>query len=164
MELSWKTENPYFTQCFEDTVLVWIPCGFLWLFIPMDIYYANTAKAYKIDWNVLNVSKSLICVLLTILQLILLYPALFPPENHPEIYPVELLTPAVKSVTYVRFLLTKICRKLRAMRFVLLQFTRFKLYCLLFLDFGPNHTSIHETQRCSIFRCSVRILVSTTFL
>lgn len=29
--LTWYTDNPDFTPCFEQTVLTWIPCGFLWL-------------------------------------------------------------------------------------------------------------------------------------
>ena len=34
MTLTWHTNHPHFTQCFEDTVLTGIPCLILWLGFP----------------------------------------------------------------------------------------------------------------------------------
>lgn len=37
--LTWNTTDPDFTQCFQNSVLVWIPCGFLWLLSLIYIPY-----------------------------------------------------------------------------------------------------------------------------
>lgn len=31
---TWYTANPDLTQCFQNTVLVWVPCIYLWLLAP----------------------------------------------------------------------------------------------------------------------------------
>jgi len=74
----------------------------------MDIYYANEKKSSSIPWNILNITKSLICILLTTLQLILLYPAVFPSESEGTVYPVEQFTPAIQGVTFVSFNLIEV--------------------------------------------------------
>ena len=50
---------PDFTKCFQDTVLVWIPCGFLLLVAPFYVYYLFTVKSRgRHTW--LNISKTVI--------------------------------------------------------------------------------------------------------
>ena len=39
INLTWNTTDPDFTPCFHKTVLVYIPCGFLWIFS----YFGNIA-------------------------------------------------------------------------------------------------------------------------
>lgn len=31
---TWYTANPDLTQCFQNTILVWVPCVYLWLLAP----------------------------------------------------------------------------------------------------------------------------------
>ncbi|UYV60329.1 hypothetical protein LAZ67_1000846 [Cordylochernes scorpioides] len=55
--LTWDTNDPRFTGCFHKTVLVWIPCGFLWVFAPLETYFLlRSAKKY-IPWTALNITK-----------------------------------------------------------------------------------------------------------
>lgn len=43
--LTWgETSWPEFTQCFQDSLLIWIPCGFLWISIPFYLYYLITVQ------------------------------------------------------------------------------------------------------------------------
>jgi len=42
-ELAWREERPELTDCFQGTVLVIVPCLFLWLFLP---YYI------KLGWEI----------------------------------------------------------------------------------------------------------------
>ncbi|XP_060530036.1 multidrug resistance-associated protein 1-like isoform X5 [Cylas formicarius] len=66
--LTWDTDDPDFTKCFEKTVLVWIPCVFLWLFSSLEVYYIASSKKKDIPWNFLNCFKLLVtggvCVLM----------------------------------------------------------------------------------------------------
>ena len=34
--LTWNTNDPDFTPCFHKTVLVYVPCGFLWILAFLD--------------------------------------------------------------------------------------------------------------------------------
>ena len=55
--LTWNTESPSLTPCFEKTVLLWIPFGFLWLFSSIDAYYTFTSKTRNIPSNWRNRAK-----------------------------------------------------------------------------------------------------------
>ena len=50
---------PEFSSCFLDTVLVWAPCAFLWIYSPFFILYLQKCKRYTpLPFSVLNISKS----------------------------------------------------------------------------------------------------------
>ena len=55
---TWNTETPDFPECFHQTVLVWVPCGFMWLFAPFEIYQIITNKDENIPWSLVNISKT----------------------------------------------------------------------------------------------------------
>ncbi len=99
-QLTWNTSNPDLTPCFEKTVLVWAPCGFLWLGSILDIYYSYANKSRQIPRSPLNVAKIIVTLLLIILDVIMLQEAIFPREAD-YIYPVDLVSPVVKISTYV---------------------------------------------------------------
>ncbi|CAG2106080.1 unnamed protein product [Medioppia subpectinata] len=58
-DLSWNSnEFPEFTLCFEETLLVWIPCLLLWLlslYELFNIFYKNNAK--PIRYTILFIAK-----------------------------------------------------------------------------------------------------------
>src|SRR6266849_2514927 len=74
MDLSWNSENPELTPCFEKTILVWIPCGFLWIFSIFDVFNSSTSKSAtsSVPWSPLNLSKIGMTLVLASLQLIFL--------------------------------------------------------------------------------------------
>lgn len=57
INITWNSDDPDFTPCFEKTVLVLIPCAFLWIFLPLEIYYLRRTKAYNIPFNLYNIVK-----------------------------------------------------------------------------------------------------------
>ncbi|XP_076438264.1 ATP-binding cassette sub-family C member 2-like [Babylonia areolata] len=63
---------PQFTDCFMHTVLIWLPCGFLFLFLPCYVTSVNRQElrgtAYPV--TLVNGSKLLCCVTLAILAMI----------------------------------------------------------------------------------------------
>lgn len=40
-DLTWNGQWPQFTPCFQNTILLWIPCGFLWIAAP---FYARQIR------------------------------------------------------------------------------------------------------------------------
>jgi len=68
--VTWNTENPRFTPCFQETVLVWIPCAFLWILSPFDVYSSYRWARSPLFWSSpLAVSKILVTGLLIISEL-----------------------------------------------------------------------------------------------
>ncbi|GFO06113.1 canalicular multispecific organic anion transporter 1 [Plakobranchus ocellatus] len=67
-DLLLNSSYPKFTQCFQDTALVWGPCGALWLITPFYLLYmarvAKTAGSHSISTNSFNVFKTILILLL----------------------------------------------------------------------------------------------------
>nr|CAD7258793.1 unnamed protein product [Timema shepardi] len=64
--LTWNTTDPDLTPCFQKTVLVWIPCSFLWLFSSLETYYILHSKTKNVPWNWLNISKIALTIALIV--------------------------------------------------------------------------------------------------
>lgn len=66
---TWQTHNPDLTPCFQNTVLVWIPCLYLWIFAPLYILYLKSHDRGYICMTHLNRAKTVstvnnfVCVL-----------------------------------------------------------------------------------------------------
>ncbi|GAB6025158.1 Multidrug resistance-associated protein 1 [Chamberlinius hualienensis] len=71
--LSWNTTAPRFTDCFQNTILIFIPCTFLWLFLPCKINSFRHSKSRLIPWTILNISKIVLNCILTLLPVINLF-------------------------------------------------------------------------------------------
>lgn len=56
--LTWHTENPDFTQCFQNTVLIWIPCMYLWVCFPVYFLYLRCHDRGYIQMSNLNKAKT----------------------------------------------------------------------------------------------------------
>ncbi|KAK4875040.1 hypothetical protein RN001_011462 [Aquatica leii] len=109
--ITWDSDNPDFTKCFEETVLVWIPCIFLWIFAGLDVYYIKCSQNKNIPWNFFNISKlALIFVLitLTLIDLLSLIKAI---ESSHIIYNVQICTPIIKILTWVLAGIFVICNR-----------------------------------------------------
>uniref|UniRef100_A0A668AGB7 Multidrug resistance-associated protein 1 n=1 Tax=Myripristis murdjan TaxID=586833 RepID=A0A668AGB7_9TELE len=51
---TWYTANPDLTQCFQNTVLVWLPCLYLWLCAPIYFIYLRSHSRGYICMSHLN--------------------------------------------------------------------------------------------------------------
>ncbi|CAN7994942.1 unnamed protein product, partial [Ixodes hexagonus] len=67
---TWNTTDPDLSVCFQDTVLVWVPCGFLWLFAPLETYTLLKSSNRLIPWTALNIAKLLITFSLFLISLV----------------------------------------------------------------------------------------------
>ena len=67
---TWNTEDPDFTPCFHKTVLVYLPCGFLWVFALLDQVQSWKSLARNCPWSWNNIAKLTITSLLSILSIV----------------------------------------------------------------------------------------------
>uniref|UniRef100_A0A0L8GHH2 ABC-type glutathione-S-conjugate transporter n=1 Tax=Octopus bimaculoides TaxID=37653 RepID=A0A0L8GHH2_OCTBM len=63
--LTWGTASwPQFTQCFQNTILMWIPCFWLWLCLPLYLFYIYKSSSSSIPYTFLNIAKMTFLVFL----------------------------------------------------------------------------------------------------
>lgn len=96
--LSWDTEDPDLTRCFQKTVLIWIPCAFLWAFSALEVFYILHSKKRDIPWNFLNISKLILTGALIILSLTDIIMSV---NSEETLYSVDIYTPIIKILTFV---------------------------------------------------------------
>lgn len=97
-------ESPELTFCFKNSVLIWTPCAFLWIFAPLDIFMRYKSRYSHIPISILNISKFFIISLLIALSIIDLgvMITIEMNENGTErIYGVQFVSIGVKILTFV---------------------------------------------------------------
>ncbi|CAH1406921.1 unnamed protein product [Nezara viridula] len=95
--VTWYTESPRFTQCFEKTALVYIPCMFLWIFAAVEIYLIHSSKAKDIPWNWRSKLK---LVFIFVLIAICLFDIIFNIFKI-KVFLADIFTPIVKIISLV---------------------------------------------------------------
>ncbi|KAG8337592.1 Canalicular multispecific organic anion transporter 1 [Homalodisca vitripennis] len=111
----WDTSNPDLSLCFEKTVLVWVPCLVLWLLSPVEICFILKSKCRDIPWAPLITAKLLLnLVLIGISGTNLVGSAIqhFQGEN---VFPVDLWTPAIQTLTFILAFVLLIWDKVRGL-------------------------------------------------
>ncbi|KAJ8730882.1 hypothetical protein PYW08_002295 [Mythimna loreyi] len=99
--LSWYTDNPELTPCFQKTVLVWTPCLYLWVAAFLDTYYILNSKERNIPWNVLNISKLFVTCLLIVLKFVDLGVTVHTSsQGEKEVFSADYYSPIVKILTF----------------------------------------------------------------
>ena len=58
--LTWDGPWPQFTDCFQQTVMTWIPCGYLWLAAPFYTVYLAQICATSIHISGLFLAKMVV--------------------------------------------------------------------------------------------------------
>ncbi|XP_066498772.1 multidrug resistance-associated protein 1 [Hoplias malabaricus] len=64
---TWYTQHPDLTKCFQNTVLVWVPCLYLWVFAPFYFWYLKSHDRGYICMSHLNKAKTVTGFLLWII-------------------------------------------------------------------------------------------------
>lgn len=64
---TWNTPNPDVTPCFQNTVLVWLPCLYLWISAPVYLVYLRSHNHGYICMTHLNKAKTAVGFLLWII-------------------------------------------------------------------------------------------------
>lgn len=107
-DVSWNTEIPDFTPCFQNTVLIWIPCGFLCLFMPLESYRLCYKKQKSIPWSILTIFKIIILIALTVLTIAEIIFTMTSLAENFHIYPVNYYTPFIKLLSFILVLILTI--------------------------------------------------------
>ncbi|XP_032455621.1 multidrug resistance-associated protein 1 isoform X6 [Nasonia vitripennis] len=100
--LSWYTDDPDLTECFQKTVLIWTPCIFLWVFSSFEAYYLLRSKRRNVPLTWLFVAKFLLTSALIVLTIVDLVTAIRDSTfDFYPVYDVEYVTPCVKLLTFI---------------------------------------------------------------
>ncbi|XP_076374474.1 multidrug-Resistance like Protein 1 isoform X2 [Megalopta genalis] len=113
--LAWNTEDPDIPKCFQKTMLIWLPCAFLWFFSPIEVYYLISSKKKNIPYTWLYISKQILLALLIILSIVDVGNAIHRGSSE-IVFSVDYYTPCVKIVSFILAFLLVICNKKRGMR------------------------------------------------
>lgn len=101
--LTWYTNNPDLTVCFEKTILIWVPCAFLWVFSLMEAYYILHSKRRNVPYTWLFIIKQVLTIALILLSIVDLGMAIHESTSR-EVYSVDYYTPFIKIITFVSIL------------------------------------------------------------
>ncbi|XP_068817678.1 ATP-binding cassette sub-family C member 2 [Capricornis sumatraensis] len=97
--------------CFEQTVLVWIPLGFLWLLAPWQLLHVYSSRTKKSSITKLYLAKQVIVGFLLILAAIDLALALTEDTGQATVPAVRYTNPILYLVTWVLVLLIQHSRR-----------------------------------------------------
>ncbi|KAJ6635067.1 Multidrug resistance-associated protein 1, partial [Pseudolycoriella hygida] len=94
--------GPDFTECFKQTILVWVPCAFLLFSAPFDLYHRLNSRYDNIPWSFLNISKFVTLFLLIYFTFVDLGMMLgLRGEHDTDIFDSQIVTVLVKAATFI---------------------------------------------------------------
>merc|ERR1712226_1658464 len=109
---TWHTNDPDFTPCFQKTLLVWLPCGFLFLVSPCYVYHLASAESQPIKHTWLSITKSIIAVILVITSLVDLIWAVVDHTKGTPLFLADIFAPSFYFLAMiVATVLIQFCRK-----------------------------------------------------
>ncbi|KAF3843965.1 hypothetical protein F7725_016013 [Dissostichus mawsoni] len=98
---TWYTANPDLTQCFQNTVLVWVPCIYLWLLAPFYCLYLYCYDHGRIRTSCLCSSKMVLGFLLASFGFVEFFYILLERSQEIQQHMVFLLSPIIRSLTVI---------------------------------------------------------------
>ncbi|XP_058792373.1 multidrug resistance-associated protein 1 isoform X4 [Phymastichus coffea] len=98
--LTWYTDDPDLTECFQKTSLIWVPCIFLWLCTSFEVYYLLTSKRRNVPVSWLYISKFILTLALIVLAIMDLGKSIRDSILELPVYSVDYVTPCIKILTF----------------------------------------------------------------
>ncbi|XP_074103400.1 multidrug-Resistance like Protein 1 isoform X5 [Cotesia typhae] len=99
LNVTWNTTDPDLTPCFQNTVLIWSPCIFLWTFSLLEAYYLINSKRKNIPYTWKFISKGVLTAVLIVLSIVDLSVAIHN-SNYTTVFNVDYYTPFIKIITF----------------------------------------------------------------
>ncbi|XP_067859323.1 multidrug resistance-associated protein 1 [Heptranchias perlo] len=96
---TWYTDNPDFTHCFQITILVWIPCIYIWICFPFYFLYLRYHDRGYIRMSFLNKTKTALGFALWIICWTDLFYTFWERNKGFGRAPVFIVSPALLGVT-----------------------------------------------------------------
>ncbi|XP_012587108.1 PREDICTED: multidrug resistance-associated protein 1 [Condylura cristata] len=152
--LSWNTSNPDFTKCFQNTVLVWVPCFYLWACFPFYFLYLSRHDRGYIQMTHLNKAKTALGLLLWLVCWADLFYSFWERSRGLFPAPVFLVSPTLLGVTMLlaTFLIQLERRKGVQSSGIMLTFWLIALVCALAVLRSKIMTAFREDAQVSVFR------------
>ncbi|XP_063171075.1 multidrug resistance-associated protein 1-like [Candoia aspera] len=97
--LTWHTERPDFTPCFQNTALAWTPCLFLWVSFPLYFAYLRRHGRGYIQMSHLNKAKTTLGLLLWLVCWADLFYSFWERNRNIVRAPVFLVSPTILGIT-----------------------------------------------------------------
>ncbi|KAM7393766.1 hypothetical protein PAMP_020615 [Pampus punctatissimus] len=98
---TWYTANPDLTQCFQNTILVWIPCVYLWLLAPFYCLHLYCHDRGRIQMSCLCTAKMVLGFLLASFGFVEFFYILLERSQEIQHHMVFLLSPIIRSMTVI---------------------------------------------------------------
>ncbi|GAV06012.1 hypothetical protein RvY_16054-2 [Ramazzottius varieornatus] len=102
-DVSWNADEFDLTQCFQWTILVWIPCAFLWAALPLKYLLASKSpyQIHRWTWlSSLKITVSFVLVIHAFIQLSF-YAHIWRTEGLERIADAEIVTCFVRIATFL---------------------------------------------------------------
>ncbi|CAG2210203.1 ABCC1 [Mytilus edulis] len=99
LNLTWRGEWPEFTQCFQDTVLIWVPSGWLWLATPFYLRYLLATKSVRGKWSSITYLKMIFALIMLVLTTINVVYAAVDLKEESSYWKASLVGPVIEAAT-----------------------------------------------------------------
>uniref|UniRef100_A0A2K6QY75 Multidrug resistance-associated protein 1 n=1 Tax=Rhinopithecus roxellana TaxID=61622 RepID=A0A2K6QY75_RHIRO len=152
--VTWYTSNPDFTKCFQNTVLVWVPCFYLWACFPFYFLYLSRHDWGYIQMTLLNKTKTALGFLLWIVCWADLFYSFWERSRGIFLAPVFLVSPTLLGITMLlaTFLIQLERRKGVQSSGIMLTFWLVALLCALAILRSKIMTALKEDAQVDLFR------------
>ncbi|KAI5097098.1 multidrug resistance-associated protein 1-like isoform X2, partial [Silurus meridionalis] len=99
--VTWYTLNPDLTLCFQHTVLIWVPCFYLWVCSPFYLLYLQRFHHGRISFSRLCCAKTVLCVCLVLFNILELLYLLIEKRTEIKQHMVFLVNPIIRIITMI---------------------------------------------------------------
>ncbi|XP_032768995.1 multidrug resistance-associated protein 1 isoform X2 [Rattus rattus] len=161
--VTWHTSNPDFTKCFQNTVLTWVPCFYLWSCFPLYFLYLSRHDRGYIQMTHLNKAKTALGFFLWIICWADLFYSFWERSQGMLLAPVLLVSPTLLGITMLlaTFLIQFERRKGVQSSGIMLTFWLVALLCALAILRSKIISALKKDAQVDMFRDSAFYLYFT---
>ena len=100
--ITWYTESPYFTQCFQSTVLAYLPTAVYLMLTPVDIFTYVKSENREVPWGLrikLRLGVNILIALSTLIELSLVVIDLM--SDDPSVFESDVVGVCIRSFSFL---------------------------------------------------------------
>uniref|UniRef100_A0A8K9Y5N8 Multidrug resistance-associated protein 1 n=1 Tax=Oncorhynchus mykiss TaxID=8022 RepID=A0A8K9Y5N8_ONCMY len=169
---TWHVGNPDLTQCFQNTVLVWVPCLYLWVCAPIYFLYLKSHDRGYICMTHLNRAKTAVGFLLWIVCWADVFYSFWERSQHDSgassstQAPVNLVSPTMLGITMLLATLLTQYERLKGVQSsgVMLNFWLVAVLCATVTFRSKIIQAINEPLTVCVFRYTTFYIYYTLLL
>ncbi|MGH0130137.1 UNVERIFIED_CONTAM: hypothetical protein FKN15_041188 [Acipenser sinensis] len=163
---TWYTPNPDLTQCFQNTVLVWVPCIYLWVCAPFYYLYLHSHNRGYIRMSHLNRAKTVFGFLLWIICWADVFYSFWERSQGISKAPVYLVNPTLLGITMLLAVFLIQYDRIKGVQSsgVMLGFWLIAVVCAAVTFRSKILQALNEVSSVSVFRYTTFYTYSTLLL